>query len=324
MKTCLALTLLGTALFSVPAAFGQGATSGIVGFSSLSCPAGTTLIVPTLVNSSVFQGQAAISSDGLSVTPTTAPAWTTGVYSKTTFGGGAPNYPKYYAEVVAGANEGQIFDIDSNSSTALTLISAVPTTLGLRGTTVQVAIRQHMTLDKMVQGATGLTAFADAVSIFNPNGTQTGRNYDGTSWLDESFNFSVGHTVIYPGTGLVFTAASPVTFTVMGEVKPTKTKVPMYAGATNIVGPVNPASATPLYGNSIASVLAAYADGVNAFSATGDMSIVGSYASDGTSILDGSFNPLPSNATDTIPLNRGVVVTVGTDTVWTVNSPLAP
>ena len=114
MKTRLALTLLGTALLSVPAAFGQ-ATSGIVGFSNVSCPAGTTLIVPTLVNASVFQGQAAISSDGLSVTPTTAPGWTAGVYSKTTFGGGAPNYPKFYAEVVAGANEGQIFDIDSNS-----------------------------------------------------------------------------------------------------------------------------------------------------------------------------------------------------------------
>jgi hypothetical protein len=329
MKTHLALTILGAALLSVPNAFGQtpppAATSGVVGFSNISCPAGTTLIVPTLVNSSVFQGQAAISSDGLTITPTTAPSWTSSAYSKTTFAGGVPNYPKYYAEVVtAGANEGQIFDIDTNSTTALTLISAVPSTLGLRGTTVQVVVREHMTLDKMIQGATGLTAFADAVSIFNPNGTQSGRNFDGTTWLDESFVNSVGHTVIYPGTGLVFTASGPVTFTMMGEVKPTKTKVPMYAGTTNIVGPVNPASSTPLYGNSIATALAAYADGVNSFSTTGDMAIVGSYASDGTNVLDGSFNPLASNAPDAIPLNRGVVVTVGTDTVWTINSPLAP
>lgn len=323
MKPNLSLTLLGAALLAVPAAFGQ-ATSGVMGFSNLTCPAGTTLVVPTLVNSSVFQGQAAISSDGLTITPTTAPGWTAGAYSKTTFGGGTPNYPKFYAEVVAGANEGQLFDIDSNTTGALTLITAVPSSLGLRGTTVQVAIREHMTLDKVIQGATGLTAFSDAVSVFNPNGTQSGRNYDGTTWLDENFDKIVGHTVVYPGTGFVFTGSNSVTFTMMGEVKPTKTKVPMFAGATNIVGPVNPASSTPLYGNTIAAALAPYADGVNSFSTNGTMAIVGSYSSDGSAVLDGNFNPLAPSATDAIPLNRGIVVTVGTDTVWTINSPLAP
>lgn len=323
MKPNLPLTLLGAALLAVPAVFGQ-ATSGVMGFSNLTCPVGTTLVVPTLVNSNVFQGQANVSSDGLTITPTVAPGWTAGAYSKTTFGGGTPNYPKFYVEVVSGANEGQLFDIDTNSTTALTLIAAVPSSLGLRGTTVQVAIREHMTLDKVIQGATGLTAYSDAVSVFNPNGTQSGRNFDGTTWLDENFDKVVGHTVVYPGTGFVFTGVSPVTFTMMGEVKPTKTKVPMYAGATNIVGPLSPATATLLYGNTLAGALAPYADGVNSFSATGNMSVVGSYSSDGTAVLDGNFNPLAPNSTDAIPLNRGIVVTVGTDTVWTVNSPLAP
>jgi hypothetical protein len=328
MKTCLALTILGAALLTVPNAFGQtpppAATSGVVGFSALSVPSGFAFVVPTLVNSSVFQGQAAISSDGLTITPTTAPSWTVGAYNATSFASPTPNYPKFYAEIVSGANEGLILDISSNSATALTMVSAV-TPAGLRGTTVQIAIREHMTLNKIVQGATGLSGFSDSANVFNANGSTSTRFYDGAgSWLAEDFATPAGHTVIYPGTGFAFTATTPVSFNFMGEVKPTKTKVTLYAASTNIVGALNPASATPFYGNSISTSLAAYADGINNFSTDGQLTTVGTYFSDGSVMLDAGFSPLAPTATDAMPLNRGVVVSVGTDTVWTVNSPLAP
>jgi hypothetical protein len=110
----------------------------------------------------------------------------------------------------------------------------------------------------------------------------------------------------------------------MGEVKPTKTKVTLYAASTNIVGALNPAAATPFYGNSISTSLAAYADGINNFSTDGQLTTVGTYFSDGSVMLNAGFTPLAPTDTDAMPLNRGVVVSVGTDTVWTVNSPLAP
>ncbi|MFM7603982.1 MAG: hypothetical protein ACKO8Z_02135, partial [Prosthecobacter sp.] len=120
MKLHFSLALLGAALLAVPAVFGQ-ATSVVMGFSTLNCPAGTTLVVPTLVNASVFQGEAAISPNGLTITPTTAPGWTVGAYNATSFAAPTPNYPKFYAEVVSGPNEGMIFDILSNTASVLTM-----------------------------------------------------------------------------------------------------------------------------------------------------------------------------------------------------------
>jgi hypothetical protein len=323
MKPNLSLTLLGAALLAVPAVFGQ-ANSGVVGFSNLSVPAGFAFIVPSLVNSSVFQGQATISSDGLTITPTTAPSWTAGAYSKTTFAVPTPNYPKFYAEIVSGTYEGLVLDIDTNTTTALSMISAVNPAI-LRGTTVQIAVRQHVTLDNLASGATGLTGYADSANVFTSTGTTSTRFYDGAgSWLAEDFVTPAGHTVIYPGTGVAFTANASVTFTFMGEVKPTKTQIPLYAGSTNIVGSLNPAASTRFYGSTLTSALSPYADGINNFSSDGLLTTVGTYFSDGSSMLDAGFSPLAPASTDAIPLNRGVVVSVSSDTVWTVNSPLAP
>lgn len=325
MKTSACATLLSLALLGGGSVLGQTtATTDPVGFSNLAIPVGTSLVVPTLNNTSVFVGMAAISSDGLTITPTTAPGWTANAYAKTAFANPTPNYPTYYAEVIAGPQEGLVIDIDSNSATALTaMANEISVASGIRGTTVQIALRQHVTLDKAVQGATGLTAFADAFSVFNSNGSQSVRYYDGASFVDESFANQAGHTVIYPGTGFVITASNPVTLTFMGGVKTTKTQINMYAGATNIVGPLNPASSTLLYGNtSLAQALSPYADGMSNFSATGTMATLGAYFSDGTNILDAGFTALSPSATDNIAVNRGIVVTVGADTTWTVPSPI--
>ena len=325
MKTRLALTLLGTALLTAPAAFSQApaATSGVVGFSTLSLPAGFAFVVPTLVSSSSFQGSAVISSDGLTITPTTAPSWAVGVFNASSFTLPTPNYPKFYAEIVSGANEGLVLDISSNSATSLTMSSAVNPS-GLRGTTVQIAIRQHVTLDKITEGATGLSAGTDGVNVFKADGSMSTRFFDGASWIAEDFTSPAGHTVIYPGTGIALNVAGAVSFNFMGEVKPTKTQVPLYAATTNIVGPLNPAAATKFFSSGLGTVLAAGTDGVNSFSTDGNLSIVGTYFSDGTNMLDAGFSPLTISSPDAVPLNRGVVIGVQGDTVWTINSALAP
>jgi hypothetical protein len=216
-----------------------------------------------------------------------------------------------------------IIDIDSNSTTALSCqANEIPASI--RGTTVQIVIRPHMTLDKLIEGATGLSAYQDAVSVYNGSSVPSVRYYDGdltdgSNFLDDSFTSPAGHTVVYPGTGLVITVANPVTLTFLGGVKVTKTQVNLYANATNIIGPMNPASSTKLYDSTaLAQAMTPYQDGFNNFSTDGHMIILQAYSSDGSVILDSSFNPLTLSSPDAIPLNRGIVLTVTTDSTWIV------
>jgi hypothetical protein len=317
-------TLFSIATLGIAGAgFGQYATDP-VGFTNLAAPAGTSLVVPTMLEGWTFRGQATISGDGLTVTPVLTTNWTVGQFAGTSFTAPQPNFPRYYVEIASGVQEGLIVDINNNTGTNIS-VHAGDFPPALRGTTVEIMVRKHLTLDKAFQGAVGLSAYQDSVSVFNSDGSQSLCNFDGSSFVDGSFVNGVGHTVIYPGTGFVFSAAEPVTFTFMGSVKTTKTKVPLYAGVTNIVGPLNPSSATLLNsGGSLAAALEPYQDGINNFSTNGQMAILGAYSSDGSAILDGSFSPLAPNATDAIPLNRGVVVSVVNDTVWTVDSPIPP
>jgi len=320
MKPNLVLTLIGAGLLAVPASFGQ-ATSGVVGFSTLSVPSGTSIVVPTLVNSSVFQGTASVSSDGLTVTPSTAPGWTADAYAATAFVAPTSNYPTPYAEVVSGTHEGLLLDIANNSTTALTLASAAPA--AVRGTPQQIAIRAHVTLSKVVQGAVGLTAGDDTVSIFDAaTGARNERVYVGGADVFQASGRPAGHTPIYPGTGLVFNAIDAVTLNFMGEVKPTKTQVPLWPTGTNIVGVLNPASATLLYGSALTSLLAPGDDTISVYSTNGAM-VPTSYVTNGTVIQKGGVN-LNTSSTDALPLNSGAVISVIDPLTWVVNSPLAP
>lgn len=323
MKSNLPLTLLGAALLAVPAVFGQGggsATSGVVGFSTRAVPSGTNIVVPTLVNSSVFQGQVSISSDGLTATPTTSPGWALGAYNATALSG-TTNYPTHYAEVVSGIHEGLLLDIASNTTTALVLNGAAP--VAVRGTTLQVALRPHVTLSKVVQGATGLSPDDDSVTIFNPQtGSRTAVTYVGDPDVFQVGGNPAGHFPVYPGTGIVFTTGAPVTFNFMGEVKPTKTMISLWTTGTNIVGPLNPASATVLFGNSLTGLLAPDDDSISVYSSNGQMTPT-IYSTDGTVIQKGGV-PLNVSSGDNIPLNSGAVITVSAPLTWIVNSPLAP
>ena len=321
MKTRLALTLLGIALLAVPASYGQ-ATSGIVGFSNVTVAPGGAVIVPSLVNSSVFQGEATIS--GTTITPTTAPGWTSGSFNATAFTtiSQIPNYPTHYVEIISGTNEGLILDISTNSTTSLTTSQVGPSG------TFQVAIREHVTLSKVTQGATGLTEFDDVATlfetVFSPT-TQTNRVnrvYVGAPNVWETDTGKpAGHTVIYPGTGFAFTATGTVVFAMMGEVKPTKTQIPLYSTSPNIVAPLNPATNNLLSASGLAATLEDFDDTITTFSTNGLMSALPYIANGGLIERD---NGSPVSASDYIALNRGVAIGVLTPKTWIVNSPLNP
>jgi hypothetical protein len=319
MKPNLVLALIGAGLLAVPASFGQ-ATSGVVGFSTLSLTPGTNIVVPTLVNSSVYQGMVTISSNGLTATPETAPNWTVGAYNATALPG-TTNYPTHYAEVVSGVHEGLLLDIASNSTTALSLNGAAP--VAIRETTLQVVIRAHVTLSKIVQGASGLSPDDDSVTLFNPQtGTRTAITYVGGTDVFQVGGNPAGHFPVYPGTGVVFTTGASVALNFMGEVKPTKTMVSLWTTGTNIVGMLNPASSTKLHGSSLTTALAPDDDSISVYSLNGSMTPT-IYSTDGTVIQKGGV-PLNSGSVDALPLNSGAVITVSSPITWIVSSPLAP
>jgi hypothetical protein len=328
MKANTYAALLSLALIGAGSATAQTATTDPVGFSTLVVPVGTSLVVPTLNNSSVYTGMAAINAAGTTITPVNAPGWTASAYKATTFATPRPNYPKYYAEVVevGHAHEGLVIDIDDNSSLALTVAaSETAGATSIRGTTVKISIRKHVTIADV--NASGLSPGEDSVSVYNnpTNNLPTVCYYDGgSSFLDSGFAYDVGHTPIYPGTGFAMSVTNnPVTLQFMGSVKMTKTQVNMFAASTNIVGPVNPASSTTFQSNtSLAAALTPGEDGINNFSTNGAMTILGTYYSTGTEMLDSGYSPV--NSTDAIPLNRGVVVSVVANTVWKVPSPVPP
>ena len=286
----------------------------IVGFRKTTLPSGSVCVVPGFVKSPVYQASSVISGQNFA-----ASGLTSGAYDQSSFGD-RPNYPTHYVEIVSGTYEGYTFDIQSNSASQVT-VSGVPAQLN--GQTVSIAIRPHYKLDDLSAGSNGLLDYSDAVNITNPDGSTTTRYYASGSWIAEDFASPAGHTVIYPGSGVVFSSGG-ATITTTGTVKTTKTAVPLYAAAVNYVGRMNPSGSSLVSGLNMAGVLVPYTDGFNVPSFDGQMTTTSTYFSDGAETLDAGYSPLAPGATDAIPADSGIQVSVSSDTVWIMKSALNP
>jgi hypothetical protein len=292
-----------------------------VGFTTVPLNAGANIVVPTLINVDTYDGNATFAATA--VTPAVNPNWTAGAFAETSFASPTPNYPAYYVEVTSGTYAGYCFDIVTNTASALMLPSGdVPA--GLVGQTVTIAVRHHVTLDQLATGETGLTAYADVLSLFNSDGSTSVRYFTGTSWVAEDFSTPAGQTIVYPGQGFTLSTAATAQLLLVGPVKTTSTAVPLYKGVVNIVGPLSPASAATLVNSNIAPALSPYADTIDAFSTDGKLTNTTAYYSDGTNVLNAAYSPLPANAPDAFPLNGGVTINVTNNTIWMTKSPLAP
>jgi len=307
-KLNVALAIL---LAAVMAGNAQTVTSGVVGYSKISCPSGTVIVVPTFVKSDLYAGSSVIAADGFACT-----AFSAGARSPSN----GSSYPKSYVEITSGAFEGYTFDINSNTGTKLST-AGIPA--NLVGQTVTIAVRDHLTLDDFVSGQTGLVDYDSGVSIYNPNGTTSVRYFAATTWVAEDYSTPAGDTVIYPGSGFTLSSGG-ASFTFTGVVKATKTVIPLYTGAVNIVGPLNPSNSNFITQLGIASGLEPYDDGINSFSTNGQMQINTTYYSDGVDILNSSYSTLLPTDFDKVPVNQGFVVTVSKSRNWTYNSPLSP
>lgn len=286
----------------------------IVGFRKTTLPSGSVCIVPGFVKGPVYQSSSLISGQNFAVT-----GLTSGAFNESSFSD-RPNYPTYYVEIVSGTYEGYTFDVQSNSASQVT-VSGLPSQLN--GQTVSIAIRPHYKLDDLAAGNNGLLDYSDAVNITNPDGSTTTRYFASGSWIAEDFASPAGHTVIYPGSGVVFSTGG-ASITTSGTVKTTKTAVPLYAAAVNYVGRMNPSGSSLVSGMNMAGILVPYTDGFNVPSFDGQMTTTSTYYSDGVETLDAGYSPLAPGATDAIPADSGVQVSVSSDTVWIMNSALTP
>lgn len=292
----------------------QTVSTPVVGFSKVNLPAGTVYLVPGFVKAPVFSGSSLVSGQSFAANGLVA-----GSLNGSNFND-RPNYPKYYVEITSGPYEGYSFDINSNTSSAVSVIG-VPSALS--GSTVSIVIRPHVVLDDLVQGQVGLLDYDSAVNMPNPDGTTTTRFYASGSWIAEDFSTPAGHTVIYPGNAVAL-SSSGGSLTTTGVVKSTKTAVPLYSAAVNYVGQMNPSSATMINKLNMAAPLSPYLDGFNTFSTDGSMTTIGTYFSDGAAILDAGYNPLDQNSADAVNSNFGFAVSVSSDTVWVMPSLLNP
>ena len=286
----LSILLILTALISAAGAQTTVSTP-IVGFSKVTVPAGTRAVVPGFVKPSVFSGSGTVTGQSIAATGLTA-----GAFQPTQLSSGAPNFPTHYVEIISGSYEGYSFDIDSNTTSAVT-VSGLPG--ALNGTSVSYVIRPHLTVGDIDYAA--LPDGQVVVNVYNnPNLPATTYLYDsGGNWYDGSGSFLMNHAVIYPGTGISLNNSS-TSFEIkfMGQVKPTKTAVPVYAAASvNLVGPMNP---------SASSVLSQWAAALpdqtvaNILSTTGDNGVSLTLLTDtgSTALYDGGGNPLSQVALD--------------------------
>ena len=310
----LALVGVLASLLATTAQAQSTVSTPIVGFRKTDLPSGSVCFVPGFVKAPVFQGLSSVSGQNFSVSGLVSGSLNSSNFSD------RPNYPTHYVEITSGPLEGYSYDISSNTATSVT-VTDLPASLNSQN--VAISIRPHFTLDDLLAGSSGLMDYSDAVNITNPDGTNTTRYYASGSWIAEDFSTPAGHTVVYPGSGIVVSSGG-ASLTTSGSVKTTKTAVPLYAAAVNYVGRMNP-SGSSLVGNlGISPVLVPYTDGFNVPSFDGNMSTTATYFSDGSDILDAGYNPLAPGAIDNIPADSGIQVSVSSDTVWIMNSPLNP
>jgi hypothetical protein len=262
----LILTVAG--LLSAQALHAQSVATNPVGYNMFTLSSGYNVRVNTFVQATVFQGTASSvtnASNSVITLSSSATALTSGSYNEVN------GEPAYYVEILdSGSAQGLIADIVSNGTNTVT----VATNLIPFGTlsTCSFLIRPHTTLSSLFPVATsGLSAYADFVVLYFPNGTNQLFNYTGTGdgWVSSS-NADAGNQIIYPGQGFLLYVTNAKTVPVVGYVKPGPTQVPMYAGAVNLMGTLNPVlSGTQTLSNyNFPASLAPYADFVVAYTNT--------------------------------------------------------
>lgn len=255
----------------------QNVSTSPVGYRTDTIPAGNMPYAPSFVHADAFAGTISglAESGGNTVVSLAGAALTTSTYDE------GSNFPAYYLEITeSGSSEGYSFDIISNTADSVTVKGLLSSSFSLAGTE-NVVVRKHMTIGDIFSGSTAsLTSYSDSVKIFNSDNTITLLYWDGSVWTPDFAN-DRSLKPIYPGRGFLTSFAGSVELTVDGNVKTTKTKVPVYAGQVNLIGTLAP-SDTDIDGFNAITTLQAYSDSIKVVSLDGTFSTQGTYYTDGS------------------------------------------
>ena len=292
--------LSGVALLASNHIAAETVSTDPVGYRSTALPSGNIPFAPSFVHANSYNAQTGgIVENAESSTVTLVDgAMSVGVYDE------GATYPVYYLEITeVGSDQGYVFDVISNTATTVTVAGLLTSDFSLSGDET-VAIRKHMTIGDVFQGA-ALQAYADSVQFYNEDGSTSQFFWDGLMWTPD---FAANHSdrPVYPGHGFMVTLAAPSNLTLTGTVKTTATKVPVYAGVINFIASLAPSDA--IIGElGFVSVLQAYADSVKMFSQDGMLSTDGLYYSDGIKMTK-DFSS--DNGSDEIKGDNSFLVTV--------------
>jgi len=311
----LPLLILSVAgIWSAQVTHAQSVATNPVGYNMYTLPVGNSLRVNTFVQATVFQGTAsAVTNSGSSVITlsSSATALTSGSFNEVN------GEPTCYVEILdSGTAQGLIADIVSNGTNTIT----VDTNLISFGVspTCSFLVRPHTTLASLFPPTSGLTAYVDTIQLFPPTGPVQGYTFTGST--SDGWGGS-GNQIIYPGQGFEITVQTAKTVAVTGYVKPGQTQIPLYAGAVNVVGTINPviSGTQTLSSFAFPAVFSAYVDSVQTYVDNGSLQISGAFLSNGSNMITsgtaGNFDTLPlSNP------SNAVIVSVQQSKNWIIPS----
>ncbi len=299
-----------TLLVALSPACLYAASSNVIGFYSVTVPAGNSAWVSGLVGPDVYEGAATsvvADVDGKALVTFASPGWSGG------------DFPLHYAEPLSGTSSGLAIDILSNTTDTLKL-NATPAAAGLTNGMVFV-VRKHATLKGLLPDGGGFAPFQDTIALFNSAGVQNTYFFnDGTSTWISILGADASNVVVRPGQGFIIQVAAQLTLTLgKGEVayvKSTPTRITANAKVPNLVGALNPLSGSATLGTlGIVSNLEVFNDSVVTLN-PGSLVQTGTFLSDGTNFING----LGGNANGVLlPVGSSVVVNVDAAKTVTLN-----
>ena len=275
--------------------------SDVVGYSKENLPAGQHFFSPSFLKAPVYTGTGTLSGNvvsGISVS---------GGLGLTTFTDRA-NFPTHYLEITSGSYAGTYYDISSNTATSVVL--AETPNVAAAGS-VSVVIRPHMTLGDVIKADSGIGEYSDSIAVYGTTGDFTAYYFAGGVVTADDFATEMSHVPVSPGKGVGINTGASLDVTTTGVVRKGDLKVPVYAGAVNVVGAFNPSSATKLTGLALATELEAYSDSVVLYNSTGNLGLIAIAYSDGADVTDDNFNAYTSVTSPSVSTKGSMLINPG-------------
>ena len=281
-------------------------TAGIYGFSTISAPVGGRVIAPVFVKNSVYSGAVPVSGNTFLAAGIASNSLSPSSFSD------RPNAPRYYVEITSGIYAGNIYDVAGNDTNGIT-VYGLPSTLNGQSN-IAIAVRPHFTLGDLASASSGLSAYSDALSLYQTNSGQSTYIYSGTGVVDGN-NATADQIVLYPGSGALLNNSGNASFTFSGLVKTNQTVVPIYAGVT-LVAPIDPTGTTTIYSENLAAILQPYVEAVSLVATDGSLGTTPFY-SDGTQLLDQNYSPLDPSVAPIVSSGNGFFINTTQNRLWT-------